>query len=48
MDELFENLSGMPPEDALTEITEILNRLLEDIHSHATARLPGLQRNHPA
>lgn len=38
MDELFENLSGMPPEDALSEITEILNRLLEDMDGQARER----------
>jgi hypothetical protein len=38
MDKLFKAISDMPPETALTEITEILGRLLEDIDSDARER----------
>ncbi len=38
MDELFEILSDMPPENALPEITKILKRLLEDMDSDARER----------
>ncbi len=38
MDELFEMISSMPPENALSEITKILSRLLEDMDSEARER----------
>ncbi|MFO7861282.1 MAG: hypothetical protein R6U41_08680 [Desulfosalsimonas sp.] len=38
MDELFEILSGMPPENALSEITKILKRLLEDMDGDSRER----------
>lgn len=38
MNELFEILSGMSPENALSEITKTLNRLLEDMDSEARER----------
>ncbi|MFO7784893.1 MAG: hypothetical protein R6V25_09700 [Desulfatiglandales bacterium] len=38
MDELLKVVSGMPPEKALSEITEIFRRLLEDMDSEARER----------
>ena len=38
MDELFSAISRKPPEDALSEITEILGRLLEDMDDNGRER----------
>lgn len=38
MDVLFETISGMNPEDALAEITAVLERLLADLDSDARER----------
>jgi len=38
MDELFEIISGMAPEEALSKITPILERLLADLDTDARER----------
>jgi hypothetical protein len=38
MDKLLEAISRMPPEKALSQITEILGRLLADLDSEARER----------
>ncbi|MCF8105205.1 MAG: hypothetical protein K9K64_06955 [Desulfohalobiaceae bacterium] len=38
MDKLLEAISSMPPEEALSQITEILGQLLADLDSDARER----------
>lgn len=38
MDELFEIISHMPPEEALSEITNVLGKLLQDLDHDARER----------
>lgn len=38
MDKLFEIISHMAPEEALSEITKVLGRLLQDLDSEARER----------
>ncbi len=38
MDELFEIVSRMAPEDALSEITKVLGRLMRDLDSEERER----------
>lgn len=38
MDKLIETLSPMAPEEALSEITKVLGRLLEDLDNDARER----------
>jgi hypothetical protein len=38
MDKLFEFISHMAPEEALSEITKVLGRLLQDLDSEARER----------
>ena len=38
MDKLFEVISHMPPEEALSEITKVLGRLLQDLDPDARER----------
>ncbi|MFO8083761.1 MAG: hypothetical protein R6U27_05525 [Desulfobacterales bacterium] len=38
MDKLFQIISHMPPEQALSEITRVLERLLQDLDNDARER----------
>lgn len=38
MDDLMKIISDMPPEEALSEITQVLGRLLQDLDSAARER----------
>lgn len=38
MDKLLETLSNMPPEEALTQLTEVMGRLLADLDTDSRER----------